>query len=100
MNDKDSRGANPGVVGHVATTDTDDLAFRLKERIRKNGTQLVWIDDDGCILAVQVDSPAAKHVNENRLIGCYSNSAHGPRIASDIDVAIAEHATQAMRAHA
>lgn len=80
--------------------DSDDVAFRLKERIRKNGTQLVWIASDGCIMAAEVNSPAAKAADESRLIGCYSSSAHAPRIASDIDVAMAELAQQAMRGHA
>lgn len=98
MNAKVIRSSIPSVLGHVASSDSDELAFRLKERIRKNGTQLVWIAADGCILCAEVNSPSAKQADETRLIGCYSSAAHAPRIASDIDVALAEYAESAMQA--
>lgn len=99
MNTKVLRSSNSSVLGHVASADSDNLAFRLKERIRKNGTQLVWIAQDGCIMTAEADSPAAKQADESRLVGCYSGTAHAPRIASDIDVALAEYAQRAMQTH-
>jgi hypothetical protein len=92
--------ARPATVGHVATTDADLMAVRLKDRIRREGTQLVWIAEDGCILAAGVDSVCARHAQGEAVIGCYTKEAMPSHIAADVDFARNEYATQAMRARA
>jgi len=92
------RNTKPGVIGHIAASDPALAAIRLRERIRKDGAQTLWIGDDGCLLAQ--DATRKISADANALIGTYTIATKASGIADDIAASRDEYAAAAIKARA
>jgi len=86
------------VLGHYAISDPVLVALKLSERIRKEGTQTLWIADDGCFLADDPTRKTAQSADPAGIVGKYTGAISADGIAADIEFTRSHFADSALRA--